>query len=162
MFFFYFLFLEMSKITTETSSTSSKSVVVPIFIASNRATRFLPQSYVKYQSNTTTSSQHGDFNKDSGIFTATTPGVYMFIFNAKTRTINVSCTAEACLMKNGGDTISISVAHQQPRLEQRLAISSIVELKKGDTVGIYIKFAGIPEISDVSYVHFSGIFLAAA
>jgi len=41
----------------------------------------------------------------------------MFIFNAKTRTLNVSCTAEASLLRNGGDTIAVSVAHQQPRLE---------------------------------------------
>jgi len=52
--------LELSKNQMQTSSSSTNSVVVPVFIASNKVTKFYPNSTVKYQSNTATHAEISD------------------------------------------------------------------------------------------------------
>ena len=155
VFKFSFLIVFFPDLRTEMKNmTATNGGVIPVFMASTVTDSLPPKQYVTYRNlevgarTDTFSWQHGHFDRLTGIFTAKTSGIYLFLFH----TLVKANTSRAYLRVND---VTKAVSAAQPYL----IISSVVKLTRGDHVGIFIGNERV-WLEDDGYTHFSGLLLS--
>lgn len=139
--------------------TVTNGGVIPVFMASTVTDTLPPKQYVTYRyleigaHGDSLAWQHGHFDRLTGMFTAKTSGVYLFLFH----TLVKANTSRAYLRVN--DVTKAVSATQPYNHADSLIVSSVVKLAKGDQVGIFIGSERV-WLADDGYTHFSGILLS--
>lgn len=130
---------------------ADQSFSVPVFSASH-ATQTTHGNYVTYGRIEIENGAHGAFNKDSGIFTVKTPGLYHIHFDGKAysgyeTTIHLSV--------NGSPKAS---SHDLGRgyTKGTNNMSALLQLCEGDRIGIFISRGYLSDIDEMS-TRFFGI-----
>ena len=116
---------------------SNFTSVVPVFAASGLLSGWINES-LTYQHLGFHSDQHGQFDKSTGFFVASTPGLYLFMFNGNSLSTMIT---QVALRVNGRREAAATVnrAGETDRAGYSLSISAMLQLNSGDEVGIFVE-----------------------
>ena len=149
----FWQFLELRKLERR----SKKKPIVPLFSATRASLPATgPGKYVTYCSlEFESSTEHGIFDKDTGIFTVFTDGIYFLHFNGLNWNRQGGTRVE---LRVEGTSRAASYAQDPGEKEQGLlALSALVKLNKGERVGVFLEKGNLCDGAPL-YTRFSGIF----
>jgi len=136
------------------SVTATNKGIIPIFTISGLK-EVSPNSYVSFHHQEADDSlnYNGQFNPITGLFTARSPGSYLFLFRALARDkTRLELRVNACVKASAMTTYS---SHNKA-----LVVSAIVQLKIGDEVGVFLRDGNLFDLW-LRPAQFSGILLSS-
>ncbi|BFZ06155.1 hypothetical protein BsWGS_09194 [Bradybaena similaris] len=154
MMFKHVVFVICTVLFADNGAAEEPSTGIVAFFANIKVLkRYAANDIVKFDNVVT--NEGNAYNKDSGIFTATKPGLYVFHFNALSE---YGTTFLFDLIHN--DEILASAYEKVPSSNGQGGNSVIVRVKSGDHVYVRAKDAAIIyNSSDRPYATFSGYYL---
>ena len=136
--------------------STPNATYIPIFSASKAVQREPENLATFHQLDIQSNDAHGTFDKDTGTFVAKTSGVYRVDFNG---VATANGRSEIHLRVNGIDKETALCLHEgeSHNLHGCLVISTLLELKSGDSFGIFIQTGTLHEEDGRSYNRFSAV-----
>ena len=128
----------MNKAVKELTASNFTSVA-PVFAVSGLLNHSINKP-LNYQHLKFHSDQHGQFDKSTGLFVASTPGLYLFMFNGTSWQTKEDENTRVELRVDGVRRAAARVnrAGRTDRSGYTLSISAMLHLNSGNQVGIYV------------------------
>ena len=139
------------------ANATENKAVVPIFSASKALDILAGKRVTFSRLEIETCEAHGDFNKNTGVFTVKTTGAYLVQFNGVTGNKG-SCEV---LLRVNEETKANSFCYHAAKTHHlfgSVVISIVLKLQSGDQVDVFVKNGNLVE-STGAYNRFSAILL---
>ena len=131
----------------------ANKAVIPVFSASKAIQQSSRDRATFGQLNIPTNEAHGSFNKDTGVLTVKTAGVYMIHFSGVGH--HSASISNKILLRVNSIVKAVSL-----NLHGSIAISSVLKLKRGDQVDIAILEGTLDESAIGAFTSFSALLLS--